>query len=413
MKKDIKISLDISDVEIVEVEENEEGDYFITVRSTQKETKCRKCGKVINQFHGCDNPISLRHLPVFGRKVYLVIHPARYKCPYCSDHPTTTQRLSWYQARSPYTKAYEEHVLLQLVNSTVEDVSIKEDIGYESVMGVINRHIAVKVNWREFQSIGVLGLDEISLTKGHKNFVVIVTARIEKKVVLLGVLKDRKKKTVERFLKRIPKYLQGTVDSVCCDMYYGYINAVKKVLSSKVKIVIDRFHVAKNYRKGLDNFRKKELKRLKNELQEDDYKQLKGAMWALRKNKDRLKPEELTILTSLFSYSPLLKVAYDLCNKLTAIFEKNQTKLEATLEIRNWMKCVGESGLTCFNHFLSTLNNRMNEITNYFVTRLSSGFVEGLNNKIKVIKRRCYGIFNVNHLFQRIHLDLEGYSLFA
>ena len=55
----------------------------------------------------------------------------------------------------------------------------------------------------------------------------------------------------------------------------------------------------------------------------------------------------------------------------------------------------------------------MDEITNYFVDRNNSGFVEGLNNKIKVLKRRCYGIFNLRHLFQRIYLDMEGYRRFA
>jgi transposase len=55
----------------------------------------------------------------------------------------------------------------------------------------------------------------------------------------------------------------------------------------------------------------------------------------------------------------------------------------------------------------------MDEIANYFLARLNSGFVEGLNNKIKTIKRRCYGIFNTSHLFQRIFLDLEGYQRFA
>jgi transposase len=55
----------------------------------------------------------------------------------------------------------------------------------------------------------------------------------------------------------------------------------------------------------------------------------------------------------------------------------------------------------------------MDEITNYFLDRSNSGFVEGLNNKIKVLKRRCYGILNLSHLFQRLFLDLEGYRLFA
>ena len=76
------------------------------------------------------------------------------------------------------------------------------------------------------------------------------------------------------------------------------------------------------------------------------------------------------------------------------------------------MRRVKRSKLNCFDSFLTTLKKWMNEITNYFVERYNSGFVEGLNNKIKVIKRRCYGIQNIKHLFQRIYFDLLGYSLF-
>ncbi len=99
--------------------------------------------------------------------------------------------------------------------------------------------------------------------------------------------------------------------------------------------------------------------------------------------------------------------------ELTAIFEQQLTKEQATTEIKAWRKKVEESTLTCFDSFLTILDNHLNEITNYFVNRDTSGFVEGLNNKIKVLKRRCYGIFNVAHLFQRIFIDLEGYRLFA
>jgi hypothetical protein len=80
---------------------------------------------------------------------------------------------------------------------------------------------------------------------------------------------------------------------------------------------------------------------------------------------------------------------------------------------RAWQECVRHSGLSRFDDFLNTLDHWWNEITNYFANRDSSGFVEGLNNKLKVLKRRCYGLFNLGHLFQRIFLDLEGYRLFA
>ena len=77
------------------------------------------------------------------------------------------------------------------------------------------------------------------------------------------------------------------------------------------------------------------------------------------------------------------------------------------------MQKVQNSGLKCYENFLKLLGNWWEEITNYFIRRENSGFVEGFNNKVKILKRRCYGIFNLNHLFQRIYLDLNGYQLFA
>ncbi|MDM8526026.1 transposase, partial [Desulfococcaceae bacterium HSG8] len=76
-------------------------------------------------------------------------------------------------------------------------------------------------------------------------------------------------------------------------------------------------------------------------------------------------------------------------------------------KIRNWKTEVRSSGLKCFDSFLKTLEKNFGEITNYFISRQTSGFVEGLNNKIKVIKRRCYGITNISNLFRRIFLDLR------
>jgi transposase len=95
-----------------------------------------------------------------------------------------------------------------------------------------------------------------------------------------------------------------------------------------------------------------------------------------------------------------------------AIFDQKMTKAQAKQRLRGWMRRVRRSGIRCFDCFLKTLEARKNEIANYFNGRHTSGFVEGLNNKIKVIKRRCYGIFNTEYLFQRIYLDLSGYSLY-
>ncbi len=406
-----EIPLDIPNVKIEKIETSKTGDFIITVTSTQDYTHCHKCGKKICKFHGYATEVNLRHLPILGRAVYIRIRPARYQCLECDDRPTTSQNLSWYHRKSPHTKAYEKQILLSLVNSTVSDVTLKEGLGYEAVMGIINHHINEEVDWGDFEKLGILGLDEISLKKGHKDFVVIVTCRNGGQTQILGVLKDRKKATVKEFLLSIPKHLRKTIYAVCSDMYEGFITAAKEVLKG-VKIVIDRFHVAKLYRKGMENLRKQELRRLKKELPEKEYKKLKGVMWILRKKEKALSEDDKKVLACLFKHSPILKLAYQFCIELTAIFDKNISQKDAKQEIRNWMKRVKRSKVICFDSFLKTLKSWMNEITNYFIERHTSGFVEGLNNKIKVIKRRCYGILNIGHLFQRIFLDLSGYALF-
>ena len=409
----ITLPLDIPDIKVLQAKITERGEFIITVESTLSSAHCHQCGREIRKSHGHDDWVTVRHLPILGRPVYIRYRPRRYQCKDCEGHPTTTQQVAWHESNSPQTAAYDTHLLLQLVNSTVEDVSIKEQLAYDAVLGVIERRIENRVDWTRYTHLGVLGLDEIALKKGHRDFVVIVTARgPEGRIAILGVLADREKATVKQFLQGIPAPLAQTIHTLCTDMYEGYIQAVREVLSH-VRIVIDRFHVAQKYRDAADSVRKRELKRLKQELPKAEYQQLKGSLWAFRKNQADLSPEEQERLARLFAYSPELQAAYILREELTTIFNQAQSLPEAQEQIRAWQECVRHSGLSCFDDFLNTLDRWWKEITNYFVHRDSSGFVEGLNNKIKVLKRRCYGLFNLGHLFQRIFLDLEGYRLFA
>jgi transposase len=410
-KPQISIPLEIPDVKVLKTEINPKGELVITIESTKAETRCYRCGREIRKFHGYDEWITLRYLPVFKRSSYLRYRPRRYYCRDCDA--TTTQKVEWHDPNSPLVRDYEDHVLFQLVNATIEDVRIKENLSYDLVLGVLERRIASEVDWGQYNNLEVLGLDEIALKKGHGNFVVIVTARLKDgRLVLLGVLENREKDTVIAFLRTIPTRLLKTIHTVCSDMYEGFTEAVREEVKS-AQLVIDRFHVTQKYRDALDGLRKQELKRLKQELSEPDYSQLKGAMWALRKKPADLEPDEHKVLRSLFANSPKLKAAYTLQNQLTDIFNENISKSAGKKKIRAWMKRVVKSGLTCFDDFLKTLTHWWEEITNFFTQRANSGFVEGFNNKIKVLKRRCYGLYNLKHIFQRIFLDLEGYRLFA
>lgn len=410
-KPQVTIPLEIPDVQVLKSEINKAGELIITVESTKMVTVCSRCGKIIRKFHGYDDWVKLRYLPVFGHPTYLRYRPKRYRCEYCDGQPTTSQRLDWHEANSPNTFAYELHILLQLVNATVEDVAVKEKLSYDRVLGILERHIRDQVDWSEHTSLGILGLDEIALRKGHRDFVVIVTARQGGRISILGVLPDREKETVVEFLRSIPERLKKTITTACSDMYEGYTEAIREELP-QVRLVIDRFHVTRAYRDCLDQVRKAELRRLKKELSAKEYALLKGSMWALRKQKQDLSSEENKVLNRLFRLSPDVKTAYDLQNRLTDIFEEQISIKTAKAKITKWIVAVAKSGLRYFDNFINTLARWMDQILNYFVARETSGFVEGFNNKIKVLKRRSYGITNITHLFQRIYLDLEGYRLF-
>ena len=143
--------LNLPGIIIVHVDIDEQGDCLIQAESTEEGTLCRGCGRTIHTPYGHGRTLKIRHLPIFGRKTYIVLCPPRYQCLDCAGKPTTTQQFSWHEARSSHTKAYDEFVLLSLVNSTVEDVSIKEDVGYEALMGILDRSISTEVDWKAIQ----------------------------------------------------------------------------------------------------------------------------------------------------------------------------------------------------------------------------------------------------------------------
>ena len=409
----LAIPLDIPDARVLRTELTKAQELIIEVECTLTTALCRRCGRTITEFHGYDQPIQLRHLPILGSVVYIRIRPKRFRCPSCDDHPTTTQRLRWYLPKALHTTAYEHHLLMQLVHSTIEDVCQKEDTSDDVVLGTIERWMTTGIDWEALPPFTVLGMDEIALKKGHRDYIVIVTARLSTgRLIVLAVLPDRTKVTLVTWLTTIPAPRRRQIRTVCTDMWDAYVTAVREVLRHAT-IVIDRFHVAKHDRDGADTLRKQECKRLRAELPHGTMDQLKHTMGPFRKRPADLESDEQDRLARLFEHAPPLKQAYDLREQLTTIFDTAHSKAEGLRRIHHWQRAVEASGLTCFDPFRKLLDTWLDPIANYFRQRQTSGFVEGLNNKLKGLKRRCFGLYNLRHLFQRITLDLDGYRRFT
>jgi transposase len=136
----------------------------------------------------------LRHLPILGQETYIVIRPRRGQCPTCQHHPTTTQTLTLYDQRRPHTKTYDRYLMKLLIGSTIAAISLKENVGYDTVLGTLEQQIGNEVNWAEVQNLGTIGIDEVAHKKGCHSYRAVVTARQDVgTVIILSVLPDRKK----------------------------------------------------------------------------------------------------------------------------------------------------------------------------------------------------------------------------
>ncbi|WP_028373479.1 hypothetical protein [Legionella lansingensis] len=103
--------------------------------------------------------LQLRYLPILGKETTIEITPRRGRCPYCDGGPTTTQRLDWHDINGKFTKSYEQHLLFELVNSTVADRSRNERVDYHALRRVIDKHIETKVDFNSIVSLGIIGIE--------------------------------------------------------------------------------------------------------------------------------------------------------------------------------------------------------------------------------------------------------------
>lgn len=243
-----------------------------------------------------------------------------------------------------------------------------------------------------------MNIDEIAQEKGHGNFVLVLSAPEEGYV--LDVLPDRERKTLEKWLAELPPEVKKAIKTVNLDMWEPYTLAVKAKLP-QVRIVVDRFHVMKNLNHCLTMARREIQRMASDEVKE----QLKGSRWALVKNEKDLNDKQRAKLEMVYQVSPELKVCHQLKEQFRAIFETITDREKARTALQHWIKRVQKQNVTAFQSFLVTLNNWFDLILNYFLERWTNAFAEGVNNKIKLIKRRAFGFTNFDHFRLRILVE--------
>ena len=228
-----------------------------------------------------------------------------------------------------------------------------------------------------------LSLDEFSREKGKRNFVTVVSDL--DKSSLLEVIDSHKSDEIIEVLKAQPQAMRDNVKEVSVDMWGGFQKVIKEVFPNAL-IVIDRFHVMKLVNKALNKIRLiLELKGLKNRC-------------LLLENNQNLTLEEKQELQDLLIQSPCLTIAYELKEELRDIYETSTTVKMGLRKLEKWLVYAR----IILGKTADTLGKYIQEICHYFVNQTTSGVMEGINNKIKLIIRQSYGFNTFDSLREKL-----------
>jgi transposase len=228
-----------------------------------------------------------------------------------------------------------------------------------------------------------LSMDEFSKEKGKRKFVTVISDL--DKSSLLEVINSHQSEEIIEELEKIPLKIRENVKEVSVDMWGGFPKVIKAVFPN-AEIVIDRFHVMKLVNQALNKLRLSlDLKGLKNRC-------------LLLKNGLDLTEEEQKELGELLQKSPSLSIAYELKEEFRDIYETCKTVKMGRIKFKKWLV----NAHCLFGQVAKTILKYIDEICNYFINGTTSGVMEGLNNKIKLILRQSYGFKNFDLMREKL-----------
>jgi transposase len=358
----------------------------LDIQSIMNGANCPHCKNLCTDLHE-NHPRIVRDLSISGKACYLRFTRRRFFCLNC--HKAFSEPLGFVQEYRDYTNRYQKWVFQQVRENNITAVVGSESLTYDQAESIFLFEAKNHIPTNPFMNLKRLGIDEISLRKGKQDFVLILSNLDTGEVA--DVIEKRTKEKLRYRLEQLTDQERVQIQEVAIDMWEPYANVCEELLADAI-IIVDRFHVAQAVNR--------ELKKLKNQQKAQNPEVLKGAHYAILKNQDNLTDNQQEKLQQIYETCPTLKMAHRLKECLRHIFEYSSTKEKAISRIQKWILIADGKGL--FPDFRKTLTNWLDKITNYFWRRTTSSMVEGINNKIKLIKRRAFGFRNFEHFRLRV-----------
>jgi transposase len=361
--------------------EYRDGRVIFTIRQEPGTCRCSSCGSHQVVSRGRVER-RFKSLPIGSRETTVVLPIPRVECRACGA--VRQAAVPFADPRRSYTRAFERYALELGRRMTIRDVAKHLNVSWDVIKEIQKRDLSRRFAKPKLKHLRRLAIDEIAVAKGHR-YLTVVMDLDSGAVVFVGDGKGAD--ALKPFWKRL-KPSKAKIEAVAMDMSAAYRGAVSTHLP-KAKIVFDRFHVMKLFNEKLSDLRRALHREATDVMQK---KVLKGTRWLLLKAAENLDEErdEKTKLKEALALNQSLATAYYLKEDLRQFWEQ-PGKTFGTLFLDGWIKRAESSGIKILQQMAKTLVSHRSGLLAYYDVMITSGPMEGTNNKIKTMKRQAYG----------------------
>ena len=371
--------------------EYSQGGAILHIQTKENKICCPRCHK---KDYVCSGTVTreFKSLPMGNRPITLRMTVQRIRCNHCGC--TIQEHIPFAWAKCQYTKRLAVYIQSLCQYMTIKAVADHLGMSWNTVKEINKEYLRRKYGKPGLDGLKYIGIDEFAVKKGHV-YMTIVADLESGQVVYVGDGKG--KDALDGFWKRLSRS-KCNIKAVSTDLSGAFISAVREHLPDAT-LVFDHFHVVKLANDALDKVRIDTYKELDSK---EKSSAIKGLRWILLGNGERLKSESAAErLDQALKVNANLATSYYLKEELRRVWNQNG-KEQAEVILFNWIKEARGSGIRHMTRLADTIEQHMDGLLAYYDYKISSGKVEGINNKIKTIKRQAFGFRDSDYFKLRI-----------
>jgi len=337
----------------------------------------------------------VRDLPCGDLRIFLEVAVRRVACRTCGR--VRQERLDWLAANPHYTQRFAFYVGKQCRGASIKEVATDLRLDWHAVKEMDKLYMREQLARAGPLAPAVIGIDELSIRKGYVFRIVVSDLERQQPLWFGGV--DHSAESLAMFYEFLGPERSQRIRLAVMDMWKPFRKATV-AHAPQAAILYDKFHVLQQLNEAMDQVRKAEYQRLTNQAAR---KYIKGQKYVLLSHRENLSPEKRQRLKTLLAANRRLHTAYVLKEQFGQLWTSRREPW-ARRFFEQWRAALRWQRLKPFEEFAAVIERHWDGVAAYCrpENKVPLGFVEGLNNKIRVIQRRCYGLRDEDYLHLKI-----------